>query len=108
MLGDRDQKLNKRDIDADIQDVLTQKVQKKIGSKVRGVPFGSVKEDVLFQIPGPSFLGKTFTKMCGAWAREVIKSTKLGIEQYGDWVAMNNYEEIFPVEIKGNLLHISI
>jgi len=99
-LGDRDQKYNKRDIDADIQEVLIQKAQKKIGSKVRGIHFGGVKEGVLFQIPGPSFLGKVFTKMCGAWAREVIKSTKLGIEQYGDWVAMNNYEEIFPIETK--------
>lgn len=99
MLGDRDQKLNKRDIDADIQDVLTQKVQKKV-TKNNGISFNSVGKDTLFQFAGQSWAGKVFKKAGTAYAREVIRSTKLGIEQLGDYVACISTDFVFPVELK--------
>ena len=97
MLGDKAPVYKKRDIDSDINDALTQR--KKIKVKTRISYFGGVKEGVLFQIPGPSFVGKVYTKMCGSWAREVVKQKKLGVDQYGDWVPMVNHEEVIPIEI---------
>ncbi len=86
----------KREVEIDIQEAQN-KVQPRKRNNVHGVSFGGVKEGVLFQIPGPSYVGKVFVKATSSWAREVIKKSKLGIEKKGDWIPMFSYEEVFPI-----------
>lgn len=88
---DRFDPLHPNEIAADIQDVQKSRHRRRDSNPrpvVKMKSFNAVKETDRFNIPGNSFQGKTFRRMCGAWAREVIVASSLnGEEHLGDWVA---------------------
>lgn len=89
---DRFDPLHPNEVAADIHDVQSSRQNRRNNNSPRPVvsmtPFNAVKETDRFNIPGNSFQGKTYKRMCGAWAREVIAvNTTSGEERLGDWVA---------------------
>ncbi len=87
---ERDDPLHPNEVAEDIQDVRLSRQNRRNKPRpvVNMAPFNAVNESQRFSIPGNSFQGKVYKRMCGAWAREVITvNTTTGEERLGDWVA---------------------
>lgn len=89
--------LHPNEIAADIQDVQSSRQHRRNSPRpvVKMKPFNAVTETDRFNIPGNSFQGKTYKRMCDVWAREVIVAgSPNGEERLGDWVACGSADYV--------------